>query len=108
MALEPSHSPPDYGSSKDPIIDSEKGSRNGNGGLEGGVGRRTSMVNGKPIGARIAPVLKHLRGPEYGSSDSEADILAVQIEAEEGNSIQYRTCSWPKVCYTPSVARTVK
>lgn len=97
MALEPSRSPPGFESNKDPILDSEKASGNGSRDfdVEGG-GRRTSSI-GKP-GTRIAPVLKHLRGTDYASSDSEADILAGQIEAESNNAIQYRTCSWPKVC----------
>lgn len=57
----------------------------------------------KKVGARICPVLPHLRGtmdfsdsdPEWASSD---DILGKQIESEAGNALQYRTCSWQKVC----------
>lgn len=34
--------------------------------------------------------------------DSETDIsLAALIEAEKGNAIQYRTCSWQKVSSNP-------
>ena len=105
MALNQSQSPPGFESNKDPIFDSEKNSGNGSGDLDvEGRGRRRSSV-GK-YGARIGPVLPHLRGTDYASSDSEADILAGQIEAESNNTIQYRTCSWQKVCnYTPFVAQ---
>lgn len=50
-------------------------------------------------GARIAPVLPHLRGYDFGDNDSIAgsDILGKQIELEAGNALQYRTCSWQKV-----------
>ena len=70
----------------------------------------------KKVGGRICPVLPHLRGlgfnedsdPEWASSD---DILGKQIEAESGNALQYRTCSWQKVrpphphppCRAPSI-----
>jgi hypothetical protein len=50
----------------------------------------------KSAGARIAPVLPHLRGYDFGSDDSGSDILGKQIELEAGNDIRYRTCSWPK------------
>ena len=61
----------------------------------------------KKVGGRICPVLPHLRGldfnsdsdPEWASSD---DILGKQIEAESGNALQYRTCSWQKVHKFPS------
>lgn len=34
------------------------------------------------------------------TSDDEASIsVGKQIELEAGNAIQYRTCSWPKVCF---------
>lgn len=43
---------------------------------------------------RIGPALS---GPTI-SADSDSDIdVQKQIEAEEGNSIKYRTCSWQKV-----------
>lgn len=59
----------------------------------------------KKVGGRICPVLPHLRSldfssdsdPEWASSD---DILGKQIEAESGNALQYRTCSWQKVSFT--------
>ncbi|KAK6586114.1 hypothetical protein PZA11_001171 [Diplocarpon coronariae] len=48
-------------------------------------------------GSRIAPVLPHLRGYDFGSeTDTSSDILCKQIELEAGNAIQYRTCSWRK------------
>ncbi len=57
----------------------------------------------KHVGGRIAPVLPHLRNYDFGTSDAESvagsDILGKQIELEAGNALQYRTCSWPKVCF---------
>jgi hypothetical protein len=51
------------------------------------------------LGARIAPVLPHLKGYDFGDGDSaREDILGKQIELEQGNALQYRTCSWQKVC----------
>jgi hypothetical protein len=55
---------------------------------------------------RIAPVLPHLRGYDFGSDDSGGDessdaVLGKQIEMEADNAIQYRTCSWQKVCFFP-------
>lgn len=47
---------------------------------------------------RICGVLPHLRGYDFGDSDSGSDILGKQIELEAGNALQYRTCSWQKVC----------
>ncbi|TVY83386.1 N amino acid transport system protein [Lachnellula suecica] len=89
MALEARQSPTGFEEPiKDPILDSEKDAESGRKYRFGG--------SNKPPGARIGPVLPHLRGADYGTSDSETDILASQLEAEEGNSIQYRTCSWPK------------
>lgn len=49
------------------------------------------------MGARIAPVLPHLSGYDFGDDDSGSDILGKQIEMEAGNALQYRTCSWQKV-----------
>ena len=51
------------------------------------------------VGARIAPVLPHLRGADYSDTDSVngTDILEKQLELESGNALQYRTCSWQKV-----------
>jgi hypothetical protein len=51
----------------------------------------------KSVGGRIAPVLPHLQGYDFGSDESGDDILGKQIELEAGNAIQYRTCSWQKV-----------
>ena len=52
------------------------------------------------IGPRIAPVVAPLNA-NVNTSDSEIDskdILMKQIESEENSAIQYRTCSWQKVC----------
>lgn len=54
-------------------------------------------TSNKDAGARIAPVLPHLQGYDFGSDDNSSDILGKQIELEAENSIQYRTCSWQKV-----------
>ncbi|TVY86630.1 N amino acid transport system protein [Lachnellula willkommii] len=96
MALDQKQSPAGFESNRDPIYDreSEKISKNGSGDLEG-HGRRHFEHHG----GRIGPVLKHLRGTtttDGAGSDSEANILAGQIEAESENAIQYRTCSWQK------------
>jgi len=67
-------------------LDAEKGSRNK-------YGR-----SGNTAGGRIGPVLSHLKGYDFGSDDSGSDILGKQLEMEANDAIQYRTCSWPKVC----------
>jgi hypothetical protein len=48
---------------------------------------------------RIAPVLPHLRAYDFSSDESGEDVLGKQIEMEADNAIQYRTCSWQKVCF---------
>ena len=49
------------------------------------------------VGARIEPIADHLA---LTSSDSDSttptDIISKQVASEEGNAIQYRTCSWQK------------
>jgi hypothetical protein len=98
MALEKdvlSHDIPN--SKNDPILDSkvESGS-NVDLEAEKGIERSKYGSSDKSVGGRIAPVLPHLRGYDFGSDDSGSDILGKQIELEAGNAIQYRTCSWPK------------
>lgn len=65
-------------------------------------GFRPAAANGKGRkNGRIAPVLPHLRGYDFGSDESSDDadaVLGKQIELEANNAIQYRTCSWQKVC----------
>ena len=75
-----------------PIFDAEKGKP-----------RRFESGDGR-VGARIAPVLPHLSGYDFGDDDSGSDILGKQIEMEAGNALQYRTCSWQKVA-TPRLAK---
>lgn len=68
--------------------------------LEGNYGRKGNFWSRSPVGGRIAPVLPHLRGYDFGTdgdTDGSSDILGKQIEMEAGNAIQYRTCSWQKV-----------
>jgi hypothetical protein len=72
--------------SSSPDRDAEKGTSGGRFG------------SNNKVGGRIAPVLPHLKGYDFGDSDGGSDILGKQIELEAGNDIQYRTCSWPKVC----------
>lgn len=52
------------------------------------------------IGPRIGPVLSSLSS-NYGSDseDSSTAILYKQKESEANATIQYRTCSWQKVCF---------
>jgi hypothetical protein len=73
---------------------------NGSGGgvdAEKGTKSRFGQNGNEKVGARIAPVLPHLEGYDFGSDDSGSDILGKQIELEAGNAIRYRTCSWQKV-----------
>lgn len=70
------------------------------GGILGGDDDYTrTRKGGLKVGARIAPVLPHLRGADFSDSDSVngTDVLEKQLELESGNSLQYRTCSWQKV-----------
>ncbi|CAG8980257.1 hypothetical protein HYALB_00010258 [Hymenoscyphus albidus] len=60
------------------------------------AGRSRHGTSDKSVGGRIAPVLPHLRGYDFGSDDDGSNILGKQIELEAGNDIQYRTCSWQK------------
>ena len=84
---------------KDNTLDSKGDS--GSGDLEAGNTKRRSIIVNKTTGNRIAPVLPHLRGYDFGDDSSIAgsDILGKQIELEADNAIQYRTCSWQKVRY---------
>lgn len=53
------------------------------------------------VGPRIGPVLSSLSssyGNNSDSDDSSSAILHKQKEAEANATIQYRTCSWQKVC----------
>lgn len=101
MALNPNHddsesSLPNYTFSPTAPMAQEKR-------IEGGIlitdeGNRTRK-GGLKVGARIAPVLPHLRGADFSDSDSVngQDVLEKQLELESGNALQYRTCSWQKV-----------
>ena len=101
MALNPKHedsesSLPNYTFS--PTAPSVKEKR-----IEGGILTDDDPVRtrkgGLKVGARIAPVLPHLRGADFSDSDSVngTDVLEKQLELESGNALQYRTCSWQKV-----------
>lgn len=66
--------------------------------LEGDRSKRSRFgSSNRAVGGRIAPVLPHLKGYDFGSDDSGSDVLGKQIELEADNAIQYRTCSWQKV-----------
>ncbi len=99
MALDRDQSTTDFRKSKEsPPLDSKR-DPNSNPDLEA-VGEKSNARYGrskKSVGARIAPVLPHLGGYDFGSDDSGSDILGKQIELEAGNAIKYRTCSWQKV-----------
>ena len=60
--------------------------------------RWASAFGGKDIqvGPRIAPLLGQKREGDPESHDSAEAILEAQKAAEDGQSIQYRTCSWQK------------
>lgn len=102
MALNPNHEssnnslPPNYEFS--PTAPAVKEKRIEGGVLEGDETTRTRK-GGLKVGARIAPVLPHLRGADFSDSDSVngTDVLEKQLELESGNALQYRTCSWQKV-----------
>lgn len=49
------------------------------------------------VGPRIGPVLEAI-SHDSDTDDSSSAILDKQIALEDGHAIQYRTCSWQKVC----------
>lgn len=52
---------------------------------------------GVVVGARIEPLADHLVTSDLSDDSSAAiDIIGKQVASEEGNGIQYRTCSWQK------------
>ena len=105
MALDRDQSTADFTKSKEtPVLGSMVDSGS-NRDLEG-IGEKPRAKFGhsdKSVGGRIAPVLPHLRGYDFGSDESGEDILGKQIELEAGNAIQYRTCSWQKVSISLSL-----
>lgn len=60
--------------------------------------RTAAMFGGKDvaIGPRIIPVPDHLKSDETEIEESSSAMLDRQLAAEDGASIQYRTCSWQK------------
>lgn len=55
------------------------------------------VIGGKRMN-RIDGPMK--RRNSTAGDDSSADLtVGKQIEMESENAIQYRTCSWPKVCF---------
>lgn len=48
------------------------------------------------IGSRIVPVPDYMKTEGFNHEESSAEILDRQLAAEDGASIQYRTCSWQK------------
>lgn len=48
------------------------------------------------VGARIEPLADHLRSDLSDDSSAAVDVISKQLASEEGNGIQYRTCSWQK------------
>ena len=67
-------------------------------------------LGGKPMN-RIDGPLKARSGSLAGVDDSSSNDFSIgkQIEMEAENAIQYRTCSWPKVCplWSSNVARGI-
>ena len=57
-----------------------------------------SLFGGRSVivGPRIEPVNEKLFSHVSDSDESAEAILAKQVESEQGNAIQYRTCSWQK------------
>lgn len=54
-------------------------------------------------GRKMNRIDKPKSAGEHGSGDSDTDsatTVGKQMEMEAGNSIKYRTCSWPKVIYS--------
>lgn len=60
--------------------------------------RLAAMFGGKDveIGPRIIPVPDYLKTDGDDSEETSSAILDRQLAAEDGASIQYRTCSWQK------------
>ncbi|RMJ19241.1 hypothetical protein CDV36_001056 [Fusarium kuroshium] len=52
--------------------------------------------SGTTVGPRIAPLPDFVKREVSDSEDSSSAILNKQLAAEEGEQIQYRTCSWQK------------
>ncbi|KAH7129559.1 transmembrane amino acid transporter protein-domain-containing protein [Dactylonectria estremocensis] len=48
------------------------------------------------IGPRIEPVAEHLLADLSDGDQADVDIVDKQLASEQGNGIQYRTCSWQK------------
>lgn len=60
------------------------------------------------IGPRIGPVLSSISmGDASDTDDSSSAILHKQKALEDGHAIQYRTCSWQKVCSPVLIAKIV-
>jgi hypothetical protein len=104
MALEKEVSPDFTDKKNKDISNPQKFDRNAD--IEGARSNRSRFgSSNRAVGARIAPVLPHLKGYDFGSDDSGSDLLGKQIELEADNAIQYRTCSWQKVCLCPGPPR---
>jgi hypothetical protein len=54
------------------------------------------------IGPRIGPLLEGIISLDSDSEDSSV-ILDKQLALEDGHAIQYRTCSWQKVCISSTL-----
>jgi hypothetical protein len=98
MALESDSSSKDFTNTtkKDTFPDAKKDPTNRLD-IDHEKGTPSSILGQGKKGGRIAPVLPHLRGKDFGVDESGDDLLGKQIELEANNTIQYRTCSWQKV-----------
>lgn len=59
--------------------------------------RQGSQAPRKMSRLTAAPVTKSIGGVAGGSDDGADISIGKQMEAEAGNAIKYRTCSWQKV-----------
>jgi hypothetical protein len=60
--------------------------------------RKDTEKGGSVDGGRRGSRLEGPARRDMNSSDEESVSVGKQIELEAGNAIQYRTCSWQKVC----------
>ncbi|KAF2653906.1 hypothetical protein K491DRAFT_498491 [Lophiostoma macrostomum CBS 122681] len=58
-----------------------------------------TVLRGKPMNRIDGPLKARAASVSAGADDASGDFsIGKQIEMEAENAIQYRTCSWPKVC----------
>lgn len=104
LTMSDKYSPPPASPDDKKAVDSSND--HGSTDLEGAAPSGRARWLGGPdvaIGSRIGPVLSSLSGSYASDSDeSSSAILHKQKESEANAAIQYRTCSWQKVCQRSS------